>query len=381
MIQRKTAQEFINKLDTHIASNVNIMDEEGIIIASRDADRIGSFHEAAYRLLRYGRDEERIPAEADLPLGALPGINLPLQVEGKPLGVLGVTGNPDEMHELAYALKSSMEMLIELEQYKDRLFHRHNRKNLFMSRLLQDEPYRSREVEIMAAQLGYDKPCVRAPVLLRLKADDAYRLERHIKENGLLEREDLNFTPPDGALLIFRRVSIEKRGALEAYRRELEEFAGELLEFVQAHCDAAGAAVYIGSPQDRWDDYRSAYRQTLWLESRIGVEAMGIFFFLDHLQHYFLSRIPREEFLAGCRLFSELLDGTQRGSLLETAAALNEANLNIKEAASRLGLHRNTVSARLEKIRETFGIDPVNDAHGKELLFLLVAFHELFGEN
>lgn len=380
MIQRKTAQEFINKLDTHIASNVNIMDDEGIIIASRDAGRIGNFHEAAYRLLRHGREEERIEAEADLPLGALPGINLPLLFEGKPLGVLGVTGNPDEINELAYALKSAMEMLIELEQYKDQLFRRHNRKNLFMNRLLQDEPYRPREVESMAVQLGYDKPCVRAPVLIRPGAADPYRLERLFKEKALLERDDLHYTAPDGLVCIFRRITIEKRGALEAYRRQMEEYAGALLVLLRSQDRDSEAAAYVGPPQDRWDDYRSAYRQTLWLESRIGVEARGIFFFLDRLEHYFLSRIPREEFLAVCRLFSELLDGNQRSSLLETAAALNEANLNIKEAASRLGLHRNTVTARLERIRETFGVDPVNDAHGKELLFLLVAFHELFGE-
>lgn len=384
MIQKRTAQEFIDRLDTHIAANVNIMDAEGIIIASRDSERIGSFHEAAYRLIRHRLQEERIDADGDLPMGARPGINLPIRIEEEIHGVLGVTGDPEKIRELAFALKSSMEMLIELERYKDRLFHRRNRKQLFMSRLLEEEPYRAGEVETLASQLGYSGDCTRVPLLLRIAEEETYEAERLLRENGLLAGEDLSFIAPDGTLLIFHRTTIHSTAALVSYRREMHDFARSLLDRLQAHLPGSYSGVSVGLPQERWEDYRSAYRQIRWLDSRVN-EDSGVRFFLDHLELYLLSRTPREEYLAAGRVLTGLLGtrrigANQRLSLLDTAAALRGANLSISEAASRLGLHRNTVTARMERLRDIYGIDLLHDPSGKELLLLLVVYRELLGE-
>lgn len=380
MIKKSIAQDFIDRLDDHIDSNVNIIDEDGIIVASRDPSRVGTFHEAAYRLIREREEIESLETDERLPLGSRPGINLPVESEGRTVGVVGVSGEPDRIRDLAYALKTALEMLIEVEYYKDRLFRRRNRKSLFFSSLLAEEPYRPREVERLAASLGYEDGIVRVPVLMPPAAGaDGFELIAEARESGFLFGHDLSFVAPDGSLLIFRQLRLQRNAALERYRDELAEFVAELRTLLRRNGLHRPPPVFIGPPQDRFDYYRTAYGQTLWLEERISAAEGDIRFFLDHMQDYFFSRIPREEFMSSFRVFSSLIEAPQRQALFHTVRTLSETNLNIKEAASRLGVHRNTVTARLERIREIFGVDIVNDPQGKDFMFLMITYDQLLG--
>ncbi|NLP33927.1 MAG: hypothetical protein GX359_01895 [Clostridiales bacterium] len=51
MIDTVFAERFIERVTEFTNYNVNIMNQEGIIIASKDKERIGSFHEIAYRII------------------------------------------------------------------------------------------------------------------------------------------------------------------------------------------------------------------------------------------------------------------------------------------------------------------------------------------
>ena len=56
MINRDIAEKFIKQVTEYTSYNVNIMDEEGVIIASRDPERIGQYHEIAYRIVHGSED-------------------------------------------------------------------------------------------------------------------------------------------------------------------------------------------------------------------------------------------------------------------------------------------------------------------------------------
>ena len=51
MIDKTFAEKFIERITRYTDFNINIMDEKGIIIASRDKKRVGQYHEIAYRLI------------------------------------------------------------------------------------------------------------------------------------------------------------------------------------------------------------------------------------------------------------------------------------------------------------------------------------------
>ena len=48
MLEETLAKKLIERVSEYTSYNVNIMNEDGIIIASVDPKRVGTFHEAAY---------------------------------------------------------------------------------------------------------------------------------------------------------------------------------------------------------------------------------------------------------------------------------------------------------------------------------------------
>ena len=82
MIRPEMAQKFIDQVTDYTEYNINIMDESGVIIASRNPNRIGTYHEAANRIIRGSEDILVIEDDKIYP-GVLPGINMAIIVNGK----------------------------------------------------------------------------------------------------------------------------------------------------------------------------------------------------------------------------------------------------------------------------------------------------------
>ena len=71
MIRPEMAQKFIDQITDYTEYNINIMDESGVIIASRSKDRIGTYHEAADRIVR-GKEDIVVVDDDKLYPGVLP---------------------------------------------------------------------------------------------------------------------------------------------------------------------------------------------------------------------------------------------------------------------------------------------------------------------
>ena len=54
---KDTAARIIREISMILDYDINIMDEKGAILASTNPDRIGMFHEGAFRIIRQGLDE------------------------------------------------------------------------------------------------------------------------------------------------------------------------------------------------------------------------------------------------------------------------------------------------------------------------------------
>lgn len=75
VLEPTLARKFIEKTAGHLDYNINIMNDEGIIIASKDESRIGNFHEVAFSMLEGTRDTGVVRKD-DKFLGTKPGVNL-----------------------------------------------------------------------------------------------------------------------------------------------------------------------------------------------------------------------------------------------------------------------------------------------------------------
>ena len=110
-LSRRSAQQIVEQIGKLVRQNINLMDESGHIIASTDPKRIGSFHQGAYRIISERLPELYITPEMETP-SVRQGINLPLEVKGKVVGVIGITGGYQEVFSYGQIVKKMTEILI-----------------------------------------------------------------------------------------------------------------------------------------------------------------------------------------------------------------------------------------------------------------------------
>ena len=108
MIEPELAKKFIERLTQYTEYNINIMNESGVIIASRDPSRVGTYHEVADRIIRGDQDMIVIRDDKEFP-GVLPGINMAVTHQGRKEGVIGVTGDPDAIRDVALITRLALE--------------------------------------------------------------------------------------------------------------------------------------------------------------------------------------------------------------------------------------------------------------------------------
>ncbi len=100
MIDTLLAKKFIERITQYTEYNVNIMDEKGIIIASKNTSRIGTFHEVALQIIQ-GEKDTIIVDNENTQFGVKKGVNMAIYYKKRKEGVIGITGDPKEvMHSL-----------------------------------------------------------------------------------------------------------------------------------------------------------------------------------------------------------------------------------------------------------------------------------------
>jgi carbohydrate diacid regulator len=103
------AQNIVNKMMKDIPYTINIMDKTGVIIGSGNKERIGTLHHGAMaaikqkKIVEIKKDEEFVKK----------GINLPIELNGAIVGVVGISGEVQETRPFANLVKSAVILLIE----------------------------------------------------------------------------------------------------------------------------------------------------------------------------------------------------------------------------------------------------------------------------
>ena len=139
-----------------------------MIIASRNPERVGTYHEVADRIIHGPKDVIVIRDDSTYP-GVLPGINMAIIHDGIKEGVVGVTGDPDKIRDVAMITRMAMEAMLRYEKQQEQIRLRRNRKEQLLSLLTQGQYADSSEIQGIARQLEYNEELVRVPVLCKIR--------------------------------------------------------------------------------------------------------------------------------------------------------------------------------------------------------------------
>jgi carbohydrate diacid regulator len=116
-ISSTLAQVIVTDMKKIINQELNFMDTTGLVIASTDPNRINTYHEGAKRVI--STKEDLIIEEDEQFKGTKKGINLPIYFENKLFGVIGITGEKNEVVKYGQIIKKMTEILIKEAWVKD----------------------------------------------------------------------------------------------------------------------------------------------------------------------------------------------------------------------------------------------------------------------
>ena len=381
-LSKPLAAELVRRLSEHISCTISILDRDGVIIASRDPDRIGTYNDTANQLIARSSAAEFIPLDQGLPTTATPGVYVPIVYRGETIGVVGVDGDPKTVEPVAYAVKNSVETAVEHELFKEQTIRHLSTENLFLNYLLYEEETSRAVVDRLAAKLGYEPGLHRVPILMRLpEGVGADGILAEVRRSRIHTPQDILHVTLDGALLVFRPVRFNGAGIVSEYEKQTSEYVTSVCSMACSRGGLDLSRVCVGSYQKDFRYYRAAYRQVLWLAGHLAdrpPDSTPVFFY-SHILEYLISRVPRSEL---CQIFgatAELLPADFVRTMRDSVEAMQESTFNAKEAAGRLSIHRNTLTARLEKMKEFFGVDLRWNSRTREFLTMLVRYLRLPG--
>ena len=364
MFDVEIARKFIERLTTYTSYNVNIMNERGIIIASRNPERVGTFHEIAYDIITQNKPMIEVTT-ADEFLGVQPGVNLLLLHEGKGVGVIGVTGNPAEVKSIAMIIKMSMESMLEYEHEKELSSRRRNQKEQFAYQLIYENNPDIQSLRLLAQKLSYDEDTLRIPILIQPESGkDTETLLQSIKAGPRHTSQDISFVTRDRQILIFKTLP-NQPDIFSDYKYIIGEYLNEYLKTsVQAeencHC-------YIGSVQNQFSYYRDAYEHCKWLEKNIVSDSVGIFFY-DYVDSYLKSLIPEIELHKIFGSLEKVLDDKYKDSFRRLMKVLKKNNYNMVTSSRDLYMHKNTLVFQFNKIRDRLNMNPLQNASDRDFM-------------
>jgi carbohydrate diacid regulator len=357
-ISKRSATYIVQEISKIIGQKINMMNAEGVIIASTDIERIGTFHAAAKELVDLRLQEVVVKSGTEYE-GARPGINLAINFQDEIVGVIGVTGPYLEVAKYGQIIKKMTEILMLDQYYKEQ----------------HDMDKRIKERYLDEWMLGDSKNIT----------------PQFIKRGNVLQ---IDITIPR-RLLVISFHGLEGHGTSEVQRMidSSEKIIIDIVREDKSSVWLKNGIELLCAVTDRPDQAMLdlANRMQQEIESKYPVKfCCGIDAYCEGYMQIHNSVIKAQKALKtslrspqkGIRLYesitmeifqSELSSNIKRefitrifkGSSLEEIAnwivILNvfyEEEGSIVSAAQRLFIHKNTLQYKLNKIKEKTGYDP-----------------------
>ncbi|WP_406822107.1 sugar diacid recognition domain-containing protein [Pseudomonas sp. KnCO4] len=339
------AQDIVDRAMAILPCNVNVMDSQGLILGSGEPERINTRHEGAQLVLANGRIVELDSDAAKCLKGVQPGVNLPLMFDGRLMGVLGLTGDPQQLRTYGELVRMTAEMLLAQRHLQADQQWRRQRCDDLLALLLGGSGDSPRLLD-EARQLGLKPQLPRVPCLFEL----ASGAPAEALAGWLTSRypDSWCVSPARESLLWCRPAAL----ALDAPR---------LLERLERHGWLV-ARLALGSAAQSLEQLRRGYRRVrdLLAYGREVVPGERLLSLQRYRLPALLWRHRNDDAL------DELLEPLQRirakdsnGQLLATLRAWCAHDGQSQACADALGIHRNSLRYRLERIAELGEVDPL----------------------
>jgi len=383
-ITHKLAQNIVEKTMGILRKNINIMDEKGVIIGSGDKSRLNQYHEGAAKVITEGKKLEIYSKDINHLVGAKPGINLPIEHNNKIIGVVGITGEPDEVSPFGEVIKMTVEMMLQQEFLLKELQLEQQARENFIHDLISGRMGNDPDLFITRGQIvGYDILIPRVALVM-----DIYQFEKTAKQSlqtfkGLKEgeiylqrlkndvlktiqgifvntpQEIVSYTGGDKFVVL---KIINLKDSDEILRKKLFRMGERIKNTISQKMKfkvTIGIGEYHKDVRGLSKSFKEA-TQALDVGAKLGgagdiyhINDLGIGRILAEIKKDTQQEIIKKTFYSSKEVRGRKINET----LLETLKAFFDNNLSISKTSQVIYIHRNTLLYRLRRVKEITGLD------------------------
>lgn len=353
-VNRQLAQQIVATVQDICGHDINFINQKGIIFASTNEQRIGTFHEIGKK----AADTRTVieVQENDIYQGTEKGVNIPVAHNGSLIAVIGITGDPDEVRSYACLAEKITRLLIREQEMNAAAHTLSEKKGYIIQSLISgdiDNPeYIINELKtfhlaettkkrILCIQIHSEQP----NSVLSVSEEKIHKLLRN------MDSQIYYFQYPNEYIVVMEEASFTQNQS--AFRTFAEENASLLTIGV-------GCAKSIFHLHSSYNSARIALRSRKYKNT-------NIILFDDLTLEILLGSVPagaQKEYL------KKTLSSLSADDRLLLDTYFNEGQ-SLSRTCQKLYLHKNTLQYKLDRIHRICGLNP-RDFKDAVILYLAV---------
>ena len=368
-LNANTAKEIIKEISPFIPHDLNLMDGQGFILASTNLNRVGTHHEGA-KILIQSEEKQLIVGKDGEYEGCKVGVNLPIYYAGLVIGVVGITGNPEETIKYGQIIQKMTEMLVYENFDASQKLQKENADFLYMNDVIHGNWENSLfNLEEWMNQSGIRSQGPYTVSVFTLKEEtissdihEIQRVRETIIKNFLISnlRNKQIVCASDGE----HYICLGNRNS-NALRDLLVKLGEELMQ--QYNISLLGT---IGSTYHDLLDIPKSYREAVLIQRHFANEKTGVYCFENIVLELVFHQIPD---IYKKNISEQVFRNCSKEDIEEYREFITsyiECNGSLKKISEQNYIHKNTVQYKLNKITRLTGLDPRNY---KDLFLLYLA--------
>lgn len=340
-IDRTLAAQVVNTVKDVCGRDVNFINQSGIIFASTDPERVGTFHEIGHQAALTG---DTIEVQADDNFhGTRMGINLPVYYNQTFMAVIGITGQPDEVRKYAHLAERITHLLIRERELNTISRNQADKRHFAMEALIHRTSANMDYLNACLKDCGIDITGKYRILLIRTfsesPSDNLSMLEQKIHQFfEMLSIGLYTFYYPNEYAAVIPPAQLERNAYI------LDRFAAD---------HQASLKMTVGKLTSVYQ-LSDSYQTAVTAMKHFSPQTEGYICFDDlGLELIFsgLNPLEKEEFLH--RTLSTL--STDERQIL---TAYFENDISLSQTSRQLFIHKNTLQYKLNHIFKKSGLNP-----------------------
>ena len=340
-IDHSFATQIVNTVKDVCGQDVNFIDQSGIIFASTNPERVGTFHEIGQKAAATGNTIE-VSSDNSF-YGSQKGINMPVYHNQSLLAVIGITGEPDTVRKYANLAERITNLLIREQVLNMISRNKNDKRQYIIDSLIRNQNLNMEYIQSLLTEFSVDVRTSKRLILLQINARynmaNFSLLEQKVTQMFAIFPLNLYaFHYPDEYLAVADTTLFEKNSFI------LKQFAADNKVLLKI---AVGKSTSIYHLSDSYSSARTALKS-------INDSTEDFIMFDNLMLEIILSGLgesEKKEFLS--RTIASLTEEE-----LKIITTYFEQDMSLRDTSEQLFLHKNTLQYKLNHIYKKTGLNP-----------------------